>query len=60
MSALRTLYETFEGASLHNYGWGAEGAAALESDLMLMVRVAPAPALAESALVPQEMRGGKA
>ena len=38
MSALRTLYDTYESASLTNFGWGAEGAAALESALMMMVR----------------------
>jgi len=38
MSALRTLYDTFESASLTNFGWGAEGAAAMDSALMMMVR----------------------
>ena len=51
MSALRTLYETFESASLTNYGWGADGAAALESALIMMVRVEPEPAPAASELV---------
>ena len=40
-AALRSLYETHKDASLTNYGWGAEGAAALESALMMMVRVEP-------------------
>ena len=53
-AALRSLYETHESASLTNYGWGAEGAAALESALMMMVRVEPRvePAPIESEPMP--------
>ena len=59
-AALRSLYETYESASLTNYGWGAEGAAALESALMMMVRVEPSVVQAPIESEPRPVLDGRA